>query len=230
MLILRCVHLSSSLVFHLLRHTDNLSKSLQAKSLSAAEGQRLARLTLDVLKSLRDEDHFKSFFARVIRDQNRYEVDDPTLPRKRTVPQRYRIGTTSGDFHSDAESYYRQIYYEALDYVVQAVTDRFDQPGYRVYQSLQELVHAKVKPTMSIWRQRLQDDLSKLELEAQLPLLKPLCEDIVEEKGSNFSVCDAVSILSKLSAAERAAFSGVWCVIKLLLVLRMPRQNDHFQL
>ena len=35
----------------LLRHTDNLSKSLQKKSLSAAEGQRLARLTLDVLKS-----------------------------------------------------------------------------------------------------------------------------------------------------------------------------------
>ena len=36
----------------LLRHTDNLSKSLQKKSLLAAEGQRLARLTFEVLKSL----------------------------------------------------------------------------------------------------------------------------------------------------------------------------------
>ena len=208
----------------LLRHTDNLSKSLQAKSLSAAEGQRLARLTLDVLKSLRDEDHFKNFFARVIQDQIRYEVDDPTLPRKRTVPQRYRIGTTSGDFHSDAESYYRQIYYEALDYVVQAVTDRFDQPGYRVYQSLQELILRACKgetydehleATLTTYK----DDLSRHELEAQLPLLKPLCEDIVKKKGSNFSLCDTVCILSKLSAAERAAFSGVWRVMKLLLVL-----------
>ena len=42
----------------LLRHTDNLSKSLQKKSLSAAEGQRLASLTLNVLKSLRDGDNF----------------------------------------------------------------------------------------------------------------------------------------------------------------------------
>ena len=41
----------------LLRHTDNLSKSLQKKSLSAAEGQRLAYLTLDVLNSLHDEDN-----------------------------------------------------------------------------------------------------------------------------------------------------------------------------
>jgi hypothetical protein len=35
----------------LLCHTDNLSKNLQKKSLSAVEGQRLACLTLDVLKS-----------------------------------------------------------------------------------------------------------------------------------------------------------------------------------
>ena len=56
----------------LLRHTDNLSKSLQQKSLSAAEGQRLAKLTLDVLQSLRDDDHFTSFYARVLQDQVRF--------------------------------------------------------------------------------------------------------------------------------------------------------------
>ena len=41
----------------LLCHTDNLSKSLQEKSLTAAERQRLAKLTLDVLVSLRDENN-----------------------------------------------------------------------------------------------------------------------------------------------------------------------------
>lgn len=50
----------------LLRHTDNLSKTLQHKSLSAAEGQRVAQLTLDVLQSLRNEDHFKNFYAHVL--------------------------------------------------------------------------------------------------------------------------------------------------------------------
>ena len=130
----------------LLRHTDNLSKSLQHKSLSAAEGQRLAKLTLHVLQSLRNEDHFKNFYARVLVDQVRFQVGAPALPRKRKAPQRYQIGTAEGDFHTAPEDYYRQIYYEALDFVVQAVSDRFDQPGYRVYQNLEELV-ARVKRT-----------------------------------------------------------------------------------
>lgn len=208
----------------LLRHTDNLSKSLQQKSLSAAEGQRLGKLTLDVLQSLRDESNFRSFYAHVLSHQARFEVDAPSLPRKRRVPQRLQVGTTSGTFHSNPEDRYRQIYYEALDFVVQAVRDRFDQPGYRVYQNLQELVikackgedyEDQLKAVLDIYK----DDLSRPELDAQLPLLKPLCKDICEELGSNFSVGNAVHALSELSVAQRTAFSGVWTILKLLLVL-----------
>ena len=75
----------------LLRHTDNLSKTLQQKSLSAAEGQRLAKLTLYVLQSLRDEDHFKNFYAQVLLDQVPFKVDAPTLPRKRKAPNDSRL-------------------------------------------------------------------------------------------------------------------------------------------
>ena len=87
----------------MLRHTDNLTKKLQKKSLSAAEGQRLAYLTLDVLKSFRGEDNFKPFYARLLQDQVNFDIDDPTLPRKRRTIQRLLIGATSGDFHTNAE-------------------------------------------------------------------------------------------------------------------------------
>ena len=59
------------------------------------------------------------------------------------------------------------------------------------------------------------DDLSRLELQAQLPLLKPLCKEL----AGTFSVHDVLYILSELSVAERTAFSGVWSILKLLLVL-----------
>ena len=199
----------------LLRHTDNLSKSLQQKSLSPWEGQRLAKLTLDVLQSLRDEDHFKSFYTRVLQDQVHFKVDAPTLPRKRKTPQRFQIGTTGGDFHTTYEDHYHQIYYEALDFVVQAVRDRFG------YKNLQELVlkarkgevyQDELEAVLAIYK----DDLSRLELEAQLPLLK---SQVCEELADNFSVHDAVRVLSELSVAERTAFSGFWSVMKLLLVL-----------
>ena len=75
-----------TLVCNVLRYTDNLSKTLQHKSLSATEGQRLAKLTLQVLQSLRNEDHFKSFYAHVLHDQAHFQVDAPTLPRKQKAP------------------------------------------------------------------------------------------------------------------------------------------------
>ena len=53
--------LDISLGTFILQHSDNLSKSLQHDTITAAEGQQLAKLTIDVLKSIHKEDKFKSF-------------------------------------------------------------------------------------------------------------------------------------------------------------------------
>ena len=50
----------------LLRHSHNLSKSLQHLSMYAAEGQELARLTVEVSKSLCNPENFESFFEGII--------------------------------------------------------------------------------------------------------------------------------------------------------------------
>ena len=74
--------------------------------------------------------------------------------------------------------------YEALDFVVQAINDRFDQPGYGVYQNLQELLlkackgnryQGQLKAVLDII---YKDDLSIVALEAQLPLIKPLFKNV----------------------------------------------------
>ena len=44
-----------SLGYEVLRHTDNLSKTLQHTDMSAAEGQGLAKLKLDILENLLQE-------------------------------------------------------------------------------------------------------------------------------------------------------------------------------
>ena len=58
--------------------------------------------------------------------------------RKR--PIRYEDGNAAVEFHSNPKDYYRQIYYEALDLIVQSIKDRFEQPGYKVYKCLEDLV------------------------------------------------------------------------------------------
>ena len=115
------------------QHSNNLSKSLQHDTITASEGQQLAKLTIDVLKSIPKEDKFKSFYNRVLLHQNEFDIDAPTLSRKRHAPRRLQIGLTDGDFHSAPEDNYRQIYYEALDLVIESINSRFNQPGYKGY-------------------------------------------------------------------------------------------------
>ena len=120
-----------------LSHSDNLSKTLQHKSMSAAEGQHIAQLTLNVLKSLRNQEKFQLFYQRILLDQQRFAISAPALPRKRRAPQ---VGSTEGDTHSSVEEYYRMLYFEAIDLAIEAITERFDQPGYRIYNNLENLI------------------------------------------------------------------------------------------
>ena len=117
--------------------------------------------------------------------------------------------------------HYRQVYYGALDHVVEAIRDRFDQPGCSIYRNLEELVVKAFKG--ELYNAELdcicdfyKDDLSRAQLEAQLPLLQPLCDT---EDISNINIHDVVRILGGLSSSERLAFSSVWTTMKLLLVI-----------
>ena len=51
----------------ILGHSDNLSKSLQVKTLTAAEGQEQAKLTVKTLQSIRSEEMFDLFWGKVIK-------------------------------------------------------------------------------------------------------------------------------------------------------------------
>ena len=209
----------------ILRHSDNLSKTLQHKTLSAAEGQRIAKLTVSVLQKICSDDNVAAFYQRVIQEQTRFGVADPCVPRKRRAPQRFEVGSSTGDFLATPEAHYRRIYYGAVDHVVEAIQDRFDQPGYSTYRNLEELVvkackgetcDAELDYVCDVYK----GDLSKTQLQAQLPLLQPLCDT---EGINEITIHDVVRILGGLSSAERVAFSSVWTVMKLLLV--MPATN-----
>ena len=167
----------------LLHHTDNLSATLQTKSLSAAEGQRIARLTLDVLTSLHNESHFALFFAHVIQDQAGFDVDEPAVCRKHRTPKHYQIGTSAGEFHATPEDQYRAIYFEVLDHVTSAIKQSFDQPGYHVYRTVQDLVLKaaqgddyvdELDEVLKVYG----NDLRRSQLHTQLSLLSPLLSEI----------------------------------------------------
>ena len=67
-------------------------------------------------------------------------VDEPRLPRQRKLLSRYNDGLSDGDFHDTPASFYKQKYFKALDLMINCIEQRFDQPGYRIFQSMESLL------------------------------------------------------------------------------------------
>ena len=124
----------------ILKITDNLSRTLQKQSMSAAEGQSVAELTIKTLKSMRTDANFNAFFTLCNCFREHSNVNLPVLPRKRKAPKRYEIGTEDGSHSATVEDHYRQAYYEVLDLAIAGILDRFNQPGYNIYSNLESLL------------------------------------------------------------------------------------------
>ena len=124
----------------ILSHTDNLSKMLQTPKLNAADGQNIAELTCKTLERTRTDESFKLFWEKVLRLQQTLGVSEPSLPRKQKAPKRFEVGTSEGFFLHTPEALFRVEYMEALDLVINFIRERFNQPGYRIYCNLENLL------------------------------------------------------------------------------------------
>ena len=212
----------------LLRHGDNLSKTLQHKTMSSAEGQHLAKLTVDVLKSLRVNNKFALFYEKVLLYQQKLGINPPALPRKRRAPRRLEVGTSADDHPSSVEDHYRRAHYEALDVVIQAIADRFDQPGYQVYRNLEELIlkastGCEYDTQLDFVCEFYKDDISKFQLQAQLPLFNAVMTEKHKSDLANLTIEDVIKSVQGVPNEQRVALSNVWILLKLLLV--MPATN-----
>ena len=59
------------------------------------------------------------------------DIDEPQLPYKRRVPSRFELGAPDTNHcPATAKEFYRQIYFEACDHVINSFANRFDQPDF----------------------------------------------------------------------------------------------------
>ena len=198
----------------LLRHGDNLSKTLQHKTISSAEAQHIAKLTVDVLRSLREADKFTLFYEKVLLYQKKLEINPPALPRKRRAPRHLEVGSSLGDHPSSIEDHYRVIYYEALDIVIQGITNQFDQPGYLVYRNLEELLvksstGCEYETQLDFVCEFYKDDVSKDQLQVQLPLLNAIMIEQHKNDVTKLTIKDIIASAQKLPKTQQIALSSV---------------------
>ena len=162
-------------------HTDNLSKTLQAKKMSACSSKRLAELTIQVLQNMRDEHSFNSFDDTVANKSTECEfIQDPFNPRERKWPNYSTVnlvnGTTSEaqDFHpTTCQDCYWVMYCNVLNNVLTSLKQRFNLSSFVVYKNTESLLLKTIKgedtSNESEYIKRIYNDeinITQLEIEA----------------------------------------------------------------
>ena len=113
--------------------TDNLSRTLQSQSLSAAQSYGLVKMTITTLQKMRTEENFDLFFQKLELLQQEHEIDEPSLPRKRKRPSWFEPGNAEPHHSNTVADHYRRQYFEVLDLAVTGISSCFKQQGYATY-------------------------------------------------------------------------------------------------
>ena len=113
-----------------------------------------------------------------------------------------------------------------------SITQRFDQPGYKVYQNLEALVlkvcrGEKYNKHLDFVCKFYGEDFDKDLLKTQLPLLYALVTKEDQCKDSDLTIHNVVKVLANLSIGQQVALSQIFILMKLLLV--MPATNATSQ-
>ena len=89
-----------------LRHSDNVSKTIQKPTLSAGDCQSLAKSSLKMMEKLRMDDSFDLFWINLNSKAEKLEITPPKLPRKRRRPSRFDNGIAEHEFPTDVKTHY----------------------------------------------------------------------------------------------------------------------------
>ena len=59
-----------------------------------------------------------------------FDIDEPLLPRKRKVAQRFETGIAPAEFATSPKDEYCRVFFECFDLAVMSIHSRFDQKGF----------------------------------------------------------------------------------------------------
>lgn len=181
-------------------------------------------MTVATLQSIRDDRSLNLFWEKIERERQSLDVQEPQLFRRRKTPKRLDDGQADGEFPSDPKAFYRQQYYEALDLIVSSSNDRFDQPGYKIYKQLEDLLLNAVQKKdfeecLATVTSFYQSDFNPAQLQLHLNILASNFPD----KHASISVMDIKEYVQTMSPAERELIAQVSTLLQLFLV--MPSTN-----
>ena len=101
-----------------------LAKQLQSKQSTACSSLSGSRVLVAHLSSMRSNDKFLALYNQAIERAEKLNIQEPDPPKARKMPARFDSGTAPRQC-ATYEEFIRKEYFEVLDLLIEAITDRY---------------------------------------------------------------------------------------------------------
>ena len=92
-----------------------------------------------ILQTKRHDKRFEKPLDDLMQEKEKYQViEEANLSRRKQMSLRY--DTPNHHYYNDPELFYRQHYYIILDFAVESIQERSNQPYYQTHFDLQNLI------------------------------------------------------------------------------------------
>lgn len=113
-----------------------LNADLQKTELSVLDSMKKIEVVAYGLNMAR-ETKFDKIWGKSIEDVVKLSIEGPKLPRQRRIPKRLQSGNVENHIFENPVQYYRKMYFQIFDQVVQSLNSRFDTDSSRFFKSLE---------------------------------------------------------------------------------------------
>ena len=81
---------------------------------------------------IRSENEFNLLGNKLKQFAEKHKIDEPHLPRRKNIPNRYMIGKASDEHPENVEEEYWRQYYAALDSIITGIKEQFERRDYEM--------------------------------------------------------------------------------------------------
>ena len=162
--------------------TEEVSLFLQSKNIMLQDAVGQVNVARRCLERHRTDEAYNLFYENCLNDSNLL-TNPPCLPRARRPPRRIDSDSEPHVFETPLE-YYRKIYFEVIDVVVDELNRRFDQPSLQIPLAIERLIleaaNWDVPGSLQIDNELLkcyERDLDPSKLQRQLNMLPDLIKE-----------------------------------------------------
>lgn len=109
-----------------LEQVEELNGSIQATNINFRSIIRRVELLKTNLNTLRNNERYKALWDETSVEAEKYNLDQPIVPRNRRLPKRLDSNSHTAHFPSTVEDRYRPIFFGVLDQLIASFNSRFD--------------------------------------------------------------------------------------------------------